>query len=124
VGTTPRGPYVAALFIGSLAAGATSDLPAATTDLAESVLHTYYPHEHPRGAIEPELTEVGGRPACRLEVALDVDDPSLAVTSETALFLLVDLGGAAPAVVYASLPETDHVPSAGEVIEDLRVTPG
>jgi hypothetical protein len=88
------------------------------------VLRTYYPHEHPRGDLEPTTVEIGGRPACRLVVSLDIDDPSLEVTSESAVLVLVDVGGDAPGVLYASLPEAEHVPSADDVVRDLQVTPG
>jgi hypothetical protein len=124
VGKTPRGPYVAAVFVGTLVGGAGPDLSSATVGLAESVLRTYYPHEHPRGDLEPTTVEIGGRPACRLVVSLDIDDPSLEVTSESAVLVLVDVGGDAPGVLYASLPEAEHVPSADDVVRDLQVTPG
>lgn len=123
VGRTPRGPYVAAVFVGAPADASVPDLTAATVGLAESMLQTYYPHEHPRGALVPELTEVAGRPACRLVVSLDIDDPNLDFASETAVFLLVDLATDARGVLYASLPEAEHVPSADDVINDLQVTP-
>ena len=124
VGTTPRGPYVAVVFVGSLATDTSPDLSAATVALAESVLETYYPHEHPRGDLEPIDTEIDGRPACRLVVSLDIDDPSLEVTSEAAVFVLVDVDGPVPGVLYASLPAAEHVPSADDVIAGLQVTPG
>lgn len=122
VGKTPRGPYLAVVFVGALSADrAGAELALAATDLADSMLHTYYPHEHPRADLEPVLIEVEGHPACRLVVPLDIDDENLAFAGETALFVLVDLGGATTGVLYASLPETEHVPSVDDVLAGLQV---
>jgi hypothetical protein len=124
VGKTPRGPYVAAVFVGAPADDSETDLEAATAGLAASILQTYYPHEHPRGDLDPALIEVGGQPACRIVVSLEIDDPNLDIGSETAVFVLVDLGDGARGVLYASLPEAEHVPSADDVVDELLVTPG
>ncbi|HET6167955.1 MAG TPA: DUF2510 domain-containing protein [Marmoricola sp.] len=124
VGRTPRGPYVGVVFVGAPAGAPESDLATATAGLARAVLDTYYPHEHPRGELEPVRTDVDGRPACRLVVALDIDDPNLELASETAVFVVVDLDGVRRGVLYASLPEAEHVPSVDDVIDELKVTPG
>lgn len=110
VGKTPRGPYVAAVFVGAPADDAETDLEAARVGLAESILQAYYPHERPRGDLDPALIEVGGQPACRIVVSLDIDDPNLDIGSETAVFVLVDLGGGTRGVLDAGLPEAEHVP--------------
>lgn len=125
VGKTARGPYLGAIFIGGLPASfeyaGTDDLDAAGLAFAGAMLQTYYPHEHPHASLAPEPATVDGRPAWRLAVPLDVEDPALPFTAEEALFVLVDIENARPGVLFASLPGVDGVPNVGEVFADLSV---
>ncbi len=122
VGKTPRGPYVGAVFIGGLpdSYGYDGALDAAGMKFADTMLHTYYPHERPHTDLAPEQLEVAGREAWRLVVPLDIDDANLEFTEETALFQLVALDGHA-GVLFASLPAVSGVPSADEVFSALAV---
>lgn len=124
VGSTPRGPYLAVVFAGWLTADLSGpDLAQSAVALADAMLRTYYPHERPRAALEPAAVDVGGRPASRLVVPMEVDDAHLDFTAETALFVLVDAGAAAPGVLFASLPAVEHVPSADDVLALVQVGP-
>ena len=124
MGKTPRGPYLAVVFVGTLAAQLVGDELAATTvGLADAVLQTYYPHERPSARPDPSMVEVGGRPACRLVVPMDVDDVNLDFTTETAVFAVVDLGTPSRGVLFASLPGVEHVPSADEVLAQVQFAP-
>lgn len=124
VGKTPRGPYVGAVFVGALPGPPGSrdeaQLGVAGMAFADAMLHTYYPHEHPHAGLEPETTTRDGRPAWRLVVPLDIDDPALDFAEEDAVFELVALGDNV-GVLFASLPRVDGVPSVDEVLADLRV---
>lgn len=126
VGKTPRGPYLAAVFIGGLPASVEydGDLDAAGMAFANTVLQAYYPHEHPHDSLAPEPASVDDRRAWRLAVPLDVDDPALPFTIEEALIVLVDVGGdgAHPGVLFASLPGVDGVPSTQEIFSSLTVS--
>jgi hypothetical protein len=123
-GRTPRGPYLAAVFVGALAPQLTgNDLAASTVGLADAVLQTYYPHERPSARPDPSVGEVGGRPACRLVVPMDVDDVNLDFTTEAAVFALVDVGTPSAGVLFASLPDVEHVPSADDVLAQLQLAP-
>lgn len=124
VGSTPRGPYLAVVFVGWLTAELSGpDLAQSAVALAETMLGTYYPHERPRAALEPSPVNVGGRPASRLVVPMEVDDVNLVFTAETALFVLVDVGAPAPGVLFASLPAVEQVPSADDVLALVQLAP-
>lgn len=128
VGKTPRGPYLAAVFIGGLPAfvehdgDLDGDLDGAGMAFANAMLRTYYPHEHPHASLAPEPATVDDRRAWRLAVPLDVDDPALPFTTEEALFVLVDVSDERSGVLFASLPGVDGVPSAQEVFGSLSVS--
>jgi hypothetical protein len=124
VGTTPRGPYVGAVFLGGLPASygyaGSGTLAAAGEKFADAMLHSYYPHEHPHAGLEPETLDVAGRAAWRLVVPLDIEDDHLDLTEETALFQLIGFDDHA-GVLFASLPTVAGVPSASEVLAALAV---
>jgi hypothetical protein len=124
VGRTPRGPYLAVAFVGSLVPTlSTPDLAETTLALAETMLRTYYPHERPSAELEPRVLDIDGRAACQVVVPMEVDDVNLDFTTETAVFVLVDVGAPTPGALVASLPEGEHVPSDEDVLAQLRVAP-
>jgi hypothetical protein len=81
--------------------------------LAEAILRTYYPHERPRGSLEPRNVDVDGRSGCRVT--------HLDFHAETAVFALVDVGEPTRAVLFASLPDVQHVPSPDDVLRQVTV---
>ena len=124
VAPSGRGPYVACVFLARLPerygyAGA-DGLATAGQACAEELLRTYYPHEHPTSR-ETITDAVGGRPAWRTEVVLDIDDPHLTFTREDALVVLVDRGDGSAGLLYASLPVLEPVPTVADVLGALRV---
>jgi hypothetical protein len=123
VGRTPRGPYLAAVFVGVLAADrSTGDLDADGRALADFLLHTYYPHERAIGPLDPVSATLAGRPAWQLVLPLTVDDPALDFTGETFVLALADRAGGPPAALFASLPAAAEVPAASALLGS--VTPG
>ncbi|MFZ0141101.1 MAG: DUF2510 domain-containing protein [Aeromicrobium sp.] len=123
VGHTPRGNYIGCVFIGALPdAYPGDDLEAMGTAFSSAMLDTFYPAEKPHDPPRPESGLLDGHETWRLAVPLDVTDDHLGFARETAVFVLVDLGGR-PGVLYASLPEVANVamPTADELIADLRI---
>lgn len=127
VAASGRGPYVACVFLAALpprfAYAGPGDLEAAGTACADELIRTYYPHERPRSRIVA-TDEVGGRPAWRTEVSLDIDDEHLAFANEDVLVLLVDVvgpDGPTAGLAYASLPDVEPVPSLSAVLDQLGV---
>jgi hypothetical protein len=127
VGKTPRGPYIAGVFIGELPSSygysGPGDLSSVGRAFADAMLTTYYPHESPTQSTEPPLQQLDDHPCWRSVVTLEIDDPSLDIEHEDAAFVVVDLGDGRAGVFYASLPDvaTDQIPSSEQAIRDLRV---
>ncbi len=121
VGKTPRGPYIACVFLGGLPDKYGVDLSEAGTAFSAEMLQMYYPHEKPHGGLEPHLEPVLGRPGWVLTVPLDIDDPSLDFGEEDALFVVVDTPDGL-GVMFASLPRVGGpVPPVGEVLGRLQL---
>jgi hypothetical protein len=117
VGRTPRGPYLAAVFVGLLAADrSTGDVDRDGRGLADFLLHTYYPHERAVSELRPGPATIAGGPAWQLVLPLAVDDPALGFTEETFVLALAEREGQAPAALFASLPAAPAVPTAEDVL--------
>lgn len=132
VGRTPRGPYLAAVFVGTVPAEGAShtladgDLASTAQALARRLLETYYPHEHPHDGLHATSADVDGHPACRVTAMLDIEDPTLDFAREGFAVLVVAQEKeqvqeqARPGVVYASLPEVRHVPLAEDLLAQVH----
>ncbi|MGH3647228.1 MAG: hypothetical protein ACRDTM_08630 [Micromonosporaceae bacterium] len=124
MGKTPRGPYIAGIFIGGLPArfgyAGPDDLDRVGRAFAGEMLETYYPHESPRGSLEPVVRTLDGHQSWHAALALEVDDSNLGFGREEAAFAVVDFGERA-AAFYASLPDVEKVPTAATATRDLHV---
>ncbi len=123
VGKTPRGPYIAGIFIGGLPArfgyAGPDDLDRAGRAFAQTMLRTYYPHESPHEGLHPSLGQLDRHRSWHATVELDVDDAHLDFRRETAIFTVVECGDRA-AAFYASLPAVEQVPPAATVTRRLH----
>lgn len=123
VGRTTRGEYDALVVLGSVperfGSGSCQALAEAMT---EEILQTFYPAEKPAGPPTGARLDVGGREGWRIDVSLDVADPSLEFTNEDLLLIVTDTA-AGPQVLYASLPRVDDLPSSDEIAGMLRTPP-
>jgi hypothetical protein len=122
VGKTPRGPYVATVFVGGLPNKYGVDLHSAGSAFADEMLYMYYPHEKPHAGLDPHLEPVLGRPGWVLAVPLDVEDPALDFLEEDALIVVLDTPSGL-GVLFASLPHVGPpVPAVGDVLATLRLS--
>jgi hypothetical protein len=122
VGRTPRGEYDALVVIGSTPERFADLEPREVLEaLNEEILRTFYPAEKP--AAPPTTTEINvdGRPGLRLDVQLDVNDPTLDFTREDLVLVIVD-GADKAGLMYASLPDVDGVPRPDDIVSQLRVS--
>jgi hypothetical protein len=83
------------------------DLPAAATQLADSLEHVYYP-DHTRRTLARRPVSVDGHPAylVRFDVAFDPRVRGYDAASVAVAVVVVDTGRSAPGVLYVSLPDT------------------
>ena len=118
VGRTPRGEYDALIVIGSTPERfAELEPPAVAEALLEEVLRTFYPNEKPAAPPSTGTVTIDGRDATRLDVQLDVTDPTLDFTREDLLLVVVGTG-----LLYASLPAVEGVPTPEDVVGRLRIS--
>jgi hypothetical protein len=123
VGRTPRGEYDAVVVVGSTPERFAELAPTeVATTLCDEVLRTFYPQAEPVGPPRTREVEVDGRPAVRLDVELEVHDPTLDFRAEQVLLVVVPGDGPA-GVLYASLPAVEGVLSPDDVVGRLRVSP-
>ena len=83
-----------------------STLQSTVTTLADSVRGNYYPGPNEREVLRDEARTVDGRAAHLYEFQLSWDVEGYDATGERAALLLVDVGRAAPALLYISIPNT------------------
>jgi hypothetical protein len=102
-----------------------STLQSTLTMVADSVRFNYYPRPNDRSVLRDEARTVDGHAAHLYEFQLAWDVPGYDASGERAALLLIDVGRAAPALLYISIPNThaelygiiDRVLDAVEVIE-------
>ena len=122
VGRTPRGEYDALIVIGSTPDRfADLDPSGIANALNEEVLKTFYPEERPATPADTRDVTVDGRAGVRLDVQLNVQDPTLEFTRED-LVLVVVPGPDRPGLLYASLPDVEGVARPDEVVDLLGVS--
>lgn len=104
------GEFIAQITSGPVAEGygwaGTSTLETTVEVLAESVRANYYPGPNEREVLRDEALTVDGAPAWVYEFTLSWDNAGYDATGERAALLLVDVGRAAPALLYLSIPNT------------------
>lgn len=104
------GEFIAQITSGPVAEGygwaGTSTLETTVETLAESVRANYYPGPNEREVLRDEATTVDGAPAWVYEFTLSWDNTGYDASGERAALLLVDVGRAAPALLYLSIPNT------------------
>ena len=83
-----------------------ASLATTLTAVAESVRSHYYPGPNERKVLREEDRTVDGHPARLYEFQLAWDVPGYDATGERAALLLIDVGRAAPALLYISIPNT------------------
>jgi len=122
-GRTSRGEYDALVVLGSVPDRfGSGSCQARAEALCREILDTFYPAERPADAPSGRPVEVVGQDAWRIDVRLDVADPSLEFSSED-LLLLVTEQAAGAEVLYASLPAVDGVPTSDEIAAMVRTRP-
>jgi hypothetical protein len=125
---TPDGStFIAQCTSGPLADGlgwaGPSTLQSTTLTVADSVRGNYYPAPNERTVLREEAREVDGRAAYLYEFQLAWQTPGYDASGERAALLLIDVGRAAPALLYLSIPNT-HAELYGvidRVIESVDV---
>lgn len=121
VGRTPRGEYDALVVIGAAPDRFAELSPTDVADaLCAEVLRTFYPHESPAASPAIRSTDVDGAPAVRLDVPLDVTDPTLDFEREELLLVVVPTADG-HGLLYASLPEVEGVLRPDDVVRQLRL---
>ncbi|MEI4272056.1 DUF2510 domain-containing protein [Klenkia sp. LSe6-5] len=104
------GEFIAQVTSGPVAEGygwaGTATLGTTTATLAESVRANYYPGPNDRDVLRDEAVTVDGAPGWVYEFTLSWDAAGYDATGERAALLLVDVGRAAPALLYLSIPNT------------------
>src|SRR3712207_6216102 len=104
------GPFIAQCTSGPLSplfdhSGA-GGLQPTLAQVADSVRLNYCPGPNEREVLRDEARTVDGAPAHLLEFDLSWDVEGYEATGERAALLLVDVGRAAPALLYISIPNT------------------
>lgn len=121
VGKTPRGEYDALVVVGSVPERfGSGDLRDIAEALCAEILDTFYPAERPGGPPAGTALEVDTAAAWRIDVRLDVADPTLDFAREDLLLVVLDLP-VGPRVLYASLPDVDGVPSSDDVLAMVHI---
>jgi Protein of unknown function (DUF2510) len=91
--------------------------------VAESAIGNYYPYPNEREVRRDEERTVDGHPAHLYEFQLTWDVSGYDASGERAAMLLIDVGRAAPALLYISIPNT-HAELYGvidQVLDDVEV---
>lgn len=122
VGRTGRGEYDALIVIGAVPerfdAGSCQAIAEA---LLAEILDTFYPDERPGAPPVGREFELGGHAGWRIDVQLDVAEPSLEFADEQLLLIVGD--HPSQPVIYASLPGLDGIPRCDEIVAMLRTRP-
>jgi hypothetical protein len=120
--------FIAQCTSGPLAAGygyaGAATLQATVTAVADSVRVLHYPQPNERQVRRDEALTVDGAPAWVYEFDLTWDAAGYDSSGERAALLLVDVGRAAPALLYLSIPNT-HAELYGQidrVLADVQVS--
>jgi hypothetical protein len=125
---TPDGTtFIAQCTSGPLADGfgwaGESTLQTTLAVVADNVRANYYPGPNDRRVMRDEARTVDGHAARLYEFQLSWDVPGYDASGERAALLLIDVGRAAPALLYISIPNT-HAELYGVidvVLEDVDV---
>jgi hypothetical protein len=109
-GTPGGGNFIAQCTSGPLSDGygwgGPATLQSTLLTVADSVRGNYYPAPNERRVLRDEDRTVDGHAAHLYEFDLSWDVPGYDSTGERAALLLVDVGRAAPALLYLSIPNT------------------
>ncbi|MGY1813504.1 DUF2510 domain-containing protein [Blastococcus sp. SYSU D00820] len=107
---TPAGIFIAQCTSGPLVPsfGYAGEGTLATTvqAVADSARRNYYPAPNEQRILRDEALTVDGAPAHLIEFDLSWDVEGYDATGERAALLLIDVGRAAPALLYISIPNT------------------
>ena len=95
-----------------------SSLETTLAAVADSVRQNYYPGPNERKVLRDEARTVDGHAAHLYEFQLSWDVPGYDASGERAALLLIDVGRAAPALLYISIPNT-HAELYGAIDEVL-----
>ncbi len=121
------GSFIAQCTSGPLADGygwgGASTLAGTLATVADSARANYYPQPNERQVIRDEDVTVDGHAARVYEFNLAWDNPGYDASGERAAMLLIDVGRAAPALLYISIPNT-HAELYGvidQVLNDVDV---
>ena len=119
------GEFIAQITSGPVAEGygwaGTATLQTTAETLAESVRANYYPGPNDREVLRDEALTVDGAQAWVYEFVLSWDTAGYDASGERAALLLVDVGRAAPALLYLSIPNT-HAELYGVVNRVIEAT--
>ena len=96
-----------------------STLQTTLATVADSVRSNYYPGPNERTVLRDEARTVDGHAAHLYEFQLAWDVPGYDASGERAALLLIDVGRAAPALLYISIPNT-HAELYGFIDEVLE----
>jgi hypothetical protein len=117
------GEFIAQCTSGPVAPGygwrGPASLQSTLAALADSVRANYYPGPNERRVLREEARTVDGHPARLFEFELSWHVPGYEATGERAALLLVDVGRAAPALLYISIPNT-HAELYGDIDRVLK----
>jgi hypothetical protein len=115
--------FIAQCTSGPLADGygwtGTASLKSTVTSVGDLVRMAYYPGPNERKVMRDEARTVDGHPAHLYEFQLSWHVKGYDSTGERAALLLIDVGRAAPALLYISIPNT-HAELYGVIDQLLR----
>ena len=102
--------------------GLALDLTCAGHQVAADVRAAFYPKKNSMTMLRDEAATLGGRPAWVQKFRMQLSEQGLKATSELVMIAVIDVGRPDAAIVYVSIPDTNHELEyvADDIVDTIR----